>query len=538
MSASLFTAAPVSPPRGPTIIDRLAEALAAHRGGRPDAAEQGYRAVLAEDPDQPIALHLLGVLTMTTGRPAEAVGLLRRALVERGDDVETRLAYANALAASGERAEAIDGYQAILADDPTHHGALVNLANTLRDTGDTAGAIAACRRALATAPRLVQGHVTLGGALLSAGKILPAIGAYRTAVNLRPDFAPGLTGLAMALLHDRRAIDAVDAATRACEAAPDLAEAWFVRGAAERALEQFAAAIGSLSRAISIEPRHALAHLSLANALLDMDRDAEAEDHLRQAIALRPDLPEAHASLGYLLTGQARLAEAITACDEAIRLRPDFARAYWNRSFAHLLGGDFARGWEDYEWRKSHDQYAADFKKLPGPEWSGEALEGKTLLVHAEQGLGDTIQFARYLPRLARRGARVVLAADRALISLLRSLQGVTSVVARDASLPAYDVWVDQMSLPRLLGTRRDTIPSAQGYLTAELAKVAAWTVPRTAGRRRIGLVWAGNPAHSNDSRRSLPVADLASLVALPGIDWVNLQVGGRGAELAIRYHL
>ncbi len=384
------------------------------------------------------------------------------------------------------------------------------------------------------APALAEAHLTLGSTLLAAGEAPGALAAYRAAVALRPASAPALAGYAAALLRADEADAALAAATRATERAPALAEAWFVRGAALRALCRFEAAVETLAHALDLKPDHARAHLALGNAHLDLDRLACGEHHLRTAIALDPHLPEAHASLGFLLAGCGRLGEAAAACEAAIRLRPDFARAHWNLSFALLLAGDFGRGWEEYEWRKRHDRFARDFLSLPGREWQGEPLGGKTLLVRAEQGLGDTIQFARYLPLLAERGARVVLACAPALVPLLRTLHGVTAV-PKSAALPPYDVWVDQMSLPRLFGTVPDTIPAAGGYLGAGPARVAAWRAGG-AGEPRVGIVWAGNPGHSNDARRSLPVEALAPILAVRGIEWVSLQVGPASGAITARF--
>ena len=175
-------------------------------------------------------------------------------------------------------------------------------------------------------------------------------------------------------------------------------------------------------------------------------------------------------------------------------------------------------------------RYRHEFRTLPGPAWEAEALAGRTILVQAEQGLGDTIQLARYLPLLAARGARVLLACDKRLIPLLGTIPELAGIVAKDAPLPPYDLWIDQMSLPLRLGTRPDTIPAPLGYLRAEPDRVARWSARLGAGRK-VGLVWAGNPLHSNDHRRSLPTDSLAALLAVDHVRFVNLQVGPRASE-------
>ena len=176
--------------------------------------------------------------------------------------------------------------------------------------------------------------------------------------------------------------------------------------------------------------------------------------------------------------------------------------------------------------------FRRDFVDLPGPVWTGDAPAGRTILVHAEQGFGDTIQFARYLPLIAERGAQVVLACDARLTPLLGMLQGVV-VVSCDQELPAYDAWIDQMSLPRVFATGPTSIPAAGGYLAADLARVAAWRAALPAGRK-VGIAWAGNPAHSNDRRRSLPPDAVRALLATPGICFVSLQVGERANETGL----
>ena len=524
---------PALPPHD--ILSQLGLALAAHQDGNYARAEAGYQEVLAREPDHPTGLRLLGMLYLASGRLELARRMLGAALTAAPEDVDTRTALADAHAALGEIGQAIDGYRAVLSQRPGHHPARINLANALRRTGDAAGAITECRLALATAPRLLQGHITLGASLLSAGKMVEAIGAYRAAIAIDPASAAARTGYAMALLRERRAIDALDAAMQACDLAPGLAEAWFVRGAAERALTRYVPARASLERALMLAPGHAHARLALGNTLADLDDLAEAEREIRASIAAEPGLPEAHASLGFVLTARGDPKGAIAACDDAIALDANFARAIWNRSTASLLMGDFARGFVDYEERRRDPMFAANFAGAHGPEWDGGPLAGRRLLVIAEQGLGDAIQFVRFLPLIS--GGSVVLACAPTLVPLLRGMQGVADVVSRDAAPPLHDCFVFQMSLPRLLGTTVDTIPSPHGYLKVD-PKRALPASARVEGRRRVGLVWAGNPDHHNDQRRSVPTGALAPLAALEGIDWVNLQRGARGPELSLMHRL
>jgi hypothetical protein len=313
---------------------------------------------------------------------------------------------------------------------------------------------------------------------------------------------------------------------------PHRAELHFARGSALNALGRSGEARAALAAAVALDPTHAPSHLNLGNACVDLDDLATAEAHIRAALRLDPGLAEAHASLGFVLTSRGRLPEAIAACEAAIALRPDFVQGHWNLATAALLAGDFARGLAEYEWRKRHDRFRRDFIDLPGPVWTGEDPAGRRILVHAEQGLGDTIQFARYLRMIAARGGMPVLACEPPLLPLLGTLAGVL-VVAKDAPLPAFDAWIDQMSLPFIFGTRPGTVPMAGGYLRADPARVARWRA-QLPPEGTVGLAWAGNPLHSNDRRRSLPVAMLRRLVAAGEGRFVNLQAGPRAAEAGL----
>lgn len=426
-------------------------------------------------------------------------------------------------------------------------------------SGDLAGADALCRLAIETAPddpfglhlmgvlalhggrpdeavahlrradAIRRGHLgtllALAEALARSGDDPGAVDLLTGIVDAHPGHVEAMAALALARLRLGCSGPALATAERACAADPDSVEALLARGTVLSALRQTEAAVHVLRRAASLAPGHARIRLNLANALIDQDDEIAAEHHLRRAIASDPELAEAWASLGFLLAGMDRLEEAIEACDTAIRLRPDFAEAYWNRAFARLRAGHFGSGWEDHEWRRRHPRFRDERGKPDAPEWAGGDLSGLTLMVLATQGLGDTIQMARYLPELAARAGRVVLLCARPLIPLLQTLS--IDMIDRDQPMPDCDIWVDQMSLPRLLGTMPDTIPGASGYLF-----VPSEAAPR-AGMRRIGLVCGGNPEHANDGRRSMPPEAMAPLRDLPGADFVSLQLGPAAASLA-----
>jgi tetratricopeptide (TPR) repeat protein len=360
---------------------------------------------------------------------------------------------------------------------------------------------------------------------LKDGRTAGAAAMLDRAARLRSDVDPWLH-LARARLATGEAAQALEAAETALALGGPGIEALHLHGTALNACRRPAEAIISLTEAVRRGPLHAAARLNLGNALADLDQMEQAEAHIREAIRLDPGLEEAQVSLGFVLASQGRLDDAIAVYESTLRFNPGSGEARWNLATALLLKGDFQRGFSEYEWRKTHRSFRHFFRQLPGPAWTGFPLTGQTLLVHAEQGLGDTIQLARCMPDLAAQGARVVLACDAPLIPLLRNQAGIADIVSRTDDLPPYHCWVDQMSLPRLLRQTPDTIPGAGGYLVCDLDRQHAWK--QRLPDARIGLVWGGNPLHTNDGRRSLP-PDVARRLARPGM--ISLQSGPRAAE-------
>jgi Flp pilus assembly protein TadD len=368
---------------------------------------------------------------------------------------------------------------------------------------------------------------------LRAGETLDAVSLLTQALRHRPGHPGMRRNLVRALLVAERYEQVVMQANAALAGTPNEAELHFALGTALNALGQHARACSAFSRALSLQPDHAASWLNMGNASADLDDLASAEALYRTAIRLDPALAEARASLGYLLTMRGRLPEAIEACEAAIRLRPDFAQAHWNLGIAALLGGDLPRGFAEYEWRQRHARYRADFPALPGRKWDGSDPAGQTILVRAEQGSGDAIQFARYLPLISAAGGSPIFVCSPSLQPLIQSMPGVR-VAASSQPVPAYDAWIDQASLPFVFGTTLDTIPAADAYLHADPVRVRSWQARLPEGRK-IGVAFSGNPKHPADRRRSIPLERVDRLPDIADTSFINLQYGdsSRGLGLA-----
>jgi len=285
-------------------------------------------------------------------------------------------------------------------------------------------------------------------------------------------------------------------------------------------------AVALIRRAIARNPADPHYHNNCGPALRALDRFEEAAACYRECLRLAPDHPEAWYNLGKTLAEAARPAEALAAYNRQLALHPQHLSARWNRSLTLLQLGNYRAGWREYEIRWE----ATPFKrrKFPSPAWRGEPLASKTLLIHAEQGLGDTIQMLRYAPLAADLGARVIFECQPELASLARFVNGIATVVPRGNPLPHFDFEIPAMSLPLAFQTALETIPKKIPYLRADPDKSSFWKarLEKIPAPRKFGLVWAGGPKHPANSKRSMSPSLFPPLAAIPRIEWISLQKG------------
>ncbi|MBV8230192.1 MAG: glycosyltransferase family protein [Planctomycetaceae bacterium] len=364
-----------------------------------------------------------------------------------------------------------------------------------------------------------------GNAYYLQGRFTEAEACYREALRLRPDEAETHNNLGAALADQGLLEAAIMSYREALRLLPEYADAFYNLGNALRLSGRYAEAVACYGQALRLRPGSAEAHNNLGTALLRLGRLSESITSLREALRLRPGYTLALINLGLALAESGRLAEAIACDDEALRVEPENADAHRNRALALLLVGDLTRGWADYQWRWR----CADFipPRFSRPLWDGSPLEGRTILLYTEQGLGDTLQFVRYARLVKRRGGVVILAAQAPLLPLLTGGAGIDRFVARDASLPDFDVHYPLMSLPGLFGTTLVTIPAEVPYLRAEPARVERWR--RALGPIRgfrVGIAWQGSPTNPDDRRRSIPLVQFAPLARVEGVRLISLQRG------------
>jgi len=260
------------------------------------------------------------------------------------------------------------------------------------------------------------------------------------------------------------------------------------------------------------------------NTLLELNRLGDAAESYGAALALCPTLADTRVALATCLQGLGRVDEALSECDTVLAAHPGHAEAHWNRGLLLLLTGNYEKGWEEYEWRWKKRRFTSPRRQFGVPQWEGEAISGRRILIHAEQGFGDTIQFARYLPRIAGQGAEVIFECHPPLVSLVGSLPGGIRVVPFGHPLPPFDLHCPLLSLPRIFGTTLATVPSQVPYLFEPADKRQFWgsILPVTPGLK-VGLCWKGKPYP--DPGRSCPTDALAALGRVPGVEFSSLQM-------------
>lgn len=397
--------------------------------------------------------------------------------------------------------------------------------------GQPDAAVACFRRAAQCAPNSAEVYNSLGAILADQGKLDEAASSFEHVVALRPDAAEAHYNLALALARADRLEGSLAEYARAIALKPDWAQAHNDRGAVLARQQKTDEAAAAYRQALALKPDYPEAYYNLGIVLKPRDLEA-ALDCYRRALALRPDYVDAHYNLAVALVEANRPREAADAYRRAIELKPDHVDAHLGYAIALLLVGRLADAWPEYEWRLRHPTIGQ--LPLEQPTWTGEPLAGRTILVRCEQGLGDALQFARYLPQVKAQGGTVLLQCRRPLLRLLASCAGVDAPVADDDPLPRFDVHVSLLSLPGIFGTTLATIPAGTAYLWPDAALVAQWKAELGAdGLFKVGVAWRGSPVQPRDHIRSIPLEHFAPLARVPGVRLFSLQFGPGSEELA-----
>lgn len=431
-------------------------------------------------------------------------------------DASARIQQGNALYQQGRFEEAVHAYTQALSLAPDAAEALHNRVAALFQLKRWHDAHVAVNEAIAQLPGMAELYTLRGSIAQECGALEDAAASYTQAIALKPALLTAHQHLASALFELKRFDEALIRVGAAIALNPNFAEAHHLRGNILFALGQFDAARSSLDRAVTLAPGSATAQADYGNVLQRLGQYQPALACYQRAVALQPHYPEGYCNLGVALDAVGEPEAALAAYDAALAQDANFARAWFNKANNLLAAGDFAEGWKLYEWRwRQSEQGGA--RAFTQPLWLGEGdIRGKTILLHAEQGLGDTIQFCRLARLVETRGARVILEVQPPLVPLLRTLDGNHVLIAQGEPLPAFDLHTPLMSLPLALGLTLETVPAPVPYLFVPEEKRVAWAARLGAKTRmRVGVAWSGAAKHKNDHHRSMTLAQLAPLFDL-----------------------
>jgi Flp pilus assembly protein TadD len=495
-------------------------------------AEALYRQVLQTDPQQPDALHLLSTTYLRQGKHADAAATLRQLLHLRPEHADAHNNLGIALAGLGKRDEAILSFQQALRLGPPAADTYGNLGLALLERERPEEAATCFQQALRLEPNNAETHAHLALALTRQGRLDDAIACWRQLVRLRPHDAEVHNSLGGTLAQRGHLEEAVASLRQALRLRPQHAETHSNLGLALAELGRLDEALIYLRTAIRLKPDYAAGHSNLGLALIGQDHLDEALASLREALRLQPDFPEAHNNLGMALARLGQYDDALAHYAEALRINPTYPEAHKNRALAWLLLGDYERGWSEFEWRWRCKDFTR--RPFPQPQWDGSPLAGRTVLLHAEQGLGDTLQFIRYAALVKQRGGTVLFECPPGLHALLANCPGIDRLLVRGGPLPPFDVHIPLLSLPAALQTTLATVPAPIPYLRPAAALVEQWQRElEPVSAFKVGIVWRGSPRYRADRQRSIPLAHFAPLARVEGVHLFSLQKGPGTEELS-----
>lgn len=486
--------------QNPSAINKLfIEAVNHYQNEEFDKAEAGYRQILAKDPQHADSLHLLGLILADRGQYEEAIALITQAISRYP---QFALYYSNRAALYqrlNRHMEAVTDFHQSIQLDPKRVAVWIKFGDSLLALEKIPGALDAYQKALELEPNSSYTYQMIGNAYFAKEAYEDAALAFQQVLRLKPATTEALVNLGMIL----------------------------------GILKKYDEAISYYEQALAIQPDNAIIHFNLATVLDGLGRYKAAEQCYFRAIAINPNFIEAYINLWLLYYKQGKVKKAASYLSKARSIHPHYPEIAWNEALILLQQGNFKEGWKGYELRlqllKEHQKRAPISK----PRWQGQSFIGKALLIRTEQGLGDSLQFIRYLPLVKELGGRVIVECQRELSALFKATYSgvVDTWIPQGGTPPIFDYYIDLLSLPFIFQTTLETIPFPQKYLQPSLNSVVTEKVKKLSKNIKVGLVWAGNPKYKNDASRSMSLTQYKPLLDLPGFTFCSLQWGKKGIE-------
>ncbi|MEW6345874.1 MAG: tetratricopeptide repeat protein [Pseudomonadota bacterium] len=508
------------------------------QAGQGAQAREACLQALSLAPHSAEVLLLLAFIALHANQPGESIDWSNRALAVNGNLADAYFLRGEAQQQAQLYEAAASSYDAALRLKPAHADAWNNRGNAYHALGQQERALASYDKAIELNPAKASFHNNRGLALKEQGNNPLAIGCFEQAIALQRDYGLAHFNLGLSLFALGRYEEAAASHTEAIRLMPGHALSHWGRADALRASGHFEASLEAYDAALALDPGRADIYNNRGLLLHVWGRHQDALADFAMAAQLDPGHADAHCNSGMALEALGRHAQALGEYEAAIARSPGHAAAHFNHALCHLTLGRYREGWREYEWRWQTGQLRSSQLQCEAPLWTGKkSLEGERILLHAEQGFGDSLQFCRYLPLVAELGATLIVQVPAPLAPLIRSISGVSQVVTAGEALPKFDFHCPFMSLPLAFDTTLETVPYAQRYLTPSLEKSLLWQ-QRLGARRlpRIGLVWAGAPHASLavqrpvDIRRSIPLERFAPL-STSEAEFFSLQKGEPAAS-------
>jgi len=477
-----------------------------HQKGELALAKNVYEKIPPNDPLYPESLHLVGVIYFQTNNYEEALKYFEASLKIEPKNAQVLNNLANLYINLDRQELALETYKKAIRIDPNFTEAFFNIANLQKKLGQLDEAAINYDQALRLRPIFPEAFLNKGNLLRDIGRTNEALEAYQNAISLNPKFAQAHYNLGLIFYKLERYDNSIAHLEHAIQIHPSFAEAHNSLSTSYIAINQTTNALKSASTAISINPNYIDAYNNRGLILKKLNRFTDSIKDFEFIIKLHPERPDAYFNLGNLHNELHNFGKALEYYDHAIKLNDNYAEAHWNKGLIYLLHEHYDLGWKLYEWRWKWEGFSKEKRVFLQPQWLGnENLEGKKILIHCEQGLGDCIQFSRYVSIVEELGATVIFETYKPLINLFQNLGSNFNLIERGKSLPDFDFHCPLLSLPLALFSIHPAIPKSQSYLKCHPEKLSFWNSRlKQVSRPRVGIVWNGNSLHKNDHNRSI----------------------------------
>jgi hypothetical protein len=507
------------------VDEHVKRGLNFHRQGDFEQAFTVYQQILSKYPLNFDGLYLSGVIAAQTKQFSLAVDLIGKAISVNPNHFAAYLNMGNVLLELNRLNEAVEMYDNAIAINPEYPEAYTNRGIALQELNFLDDALSSYDNAISINPKYADAYSNRGNVLQELNRLEDALNCYDKAIEIDPKNAEAHSNRGVALQKLNRYVEAISSFDKAIYIHPNYTKALTNRGVALHNLNLFNEAKANFEQAIGIDPEYVDAFSNLGYLHNDLNNLNEALRCYDIAISIKPDFVDAHINRGITLQELKRIEESLESFDNAISLNSNNAEAYWNKSLTLLLSSNFKQGWELYEWRLKRERFSFLKDNFFSSMWNGnQNLCGKTILLTTEQGLGDTIQFSRYVKLVKSLGANIILETPKSLMKLLDTLDDVDQMIEIGEKLPDFDYHSPLMSLPFAFKTCINSIPYESAYLFANSEKCKEWNSRLGLKRKpRVGIVWSGSTSHKKDHMRSIPLQKLFPYLSVE-YDFVSLQ--------------